>query len=446
MNNNITKLRPTFVPPILSPSSFENYTQYERIGILVSKRDNSEENELWTSSIIHPHTINYGTNNTNMDVIGSNLAYSNRFSGNNARKDDNLSLFGGAINVRNTKGITDATTNATTDAHVNADNAKRYHIDLSNDDDEREMNNTVTSTVTNNTTINSISNSNSGSNYSSISGSYNHIGVEYANKKSKTVDLNDVITSASASAITIANTTTNCNNNIHNIINNDIIKNNISNIINSLTTYGHNHSNNNPFDRTANTNTGANTNTNALGFNLMENETKHKKKTKKTKITTTTTTTTTSNNDNIKNSISFGSNTSNSWSGISSSSLKGIGNLKYLINSGSSSDKLQSLLSVCQCAETISLSLVWMDRTTNHITSQVKHCTPSRKCNNWGCSCGRNVRASIGYTPLIAVIIRVENKSNDGNNWLFLWNNYRNATRSWTNDCNCVNDTNYLWI
>ena len=28
----------------------------------------------------------------------------------------------------------------------------------------------------------------------------------------------------------------------------------------------------------------------------------------------------------------------------------------------------------------------------------------------------------------------------------FFWNYYWNVARSWPNDCNCLNDTNYLWI
>ena len=100
MNSQITKLRPSFVPPILSPADFENYTQYERIGILVSMRDNSEANEPWLSSITH----SYGHNNDINNRINNNNHNKNAVSHkNNCSRDSssagNMSLFGGSLVV-----------------------------------------------------------------------------------------------------------------------------------------------------------------------------------------------------------------------------------------------------------------------------------------------------------------------------------------------------------
>ena len=59
--------------------------------------------------------------------------------------------------------------------------------------------------------------------------------------------------------------------------------------------------------------------------------------------------------------------------------------------------------------------------------------------------------AGILFGWLVAKKMFIENedfnkKFDDGHDWLFCRNHNWNASRLRTNDCNCVNDTNNIWI
>jgi len=120
-------------------------------------------------------------------------------------------------------------------------------------------------------------------------------------------------------------------------------------------------------------------------------------------------------------SLSSSSSSSSSSHSLKSADFHGIGS--YCRNAGSSLQSLQTLLSICDSTSrssdslslTLTLSCLWSDMTSNHISTTSKHCTPSLHCRLWYCTCDRNIRIQQAYKPLLGVLISVTAKEEDQN-------------------------------
>ena len=84
-----------------------------------------------------------------------------------------------------------------------------------------------------------------------------------------------------------------------------------------------------------------------------------------------------------------------------------VGIERFCRNGGASSAGLVSLQQKIQAARIVSMAVVWDDLSCNHVTTTVKYCTQSTKCDHWNCTCDRQIRADFASRNAIGVVLRL---------------------------------------
>lgn len=97
--------------------------------------------------------------------------------------------------------------------------------------------------------------------------------------------------------------------------------------------------------------------------------------------------------------------------GLGFSTQDFVGIEKFCRNAGGSATGIAALVQNIKAARTVVLSVVWSDLSCNHVTTTVKYCTASSKCELWNCTCDRHVRANFVSRNAIGLVLRLPNES-----------------------------------
>ena len=84
-----------------------------------------------------------------------------------------------------------------------------------------------------------------------------------------------------------------------------------------------------------------------------------------------------------------------------------VGIERFCRNGGASSAGLVSLQQKVQAARIVAIAVVLDDLSCNHVTTTVKYCTQSTKCDHWNCTCDRQIRADFASRHAIGVVLRL---------------------------------------